>query len=226
MAKTIFIAGTDTEIGKTHIACGLVRCARKKGLRVAVFKPVAAGCEATPNGLRNADALALIEAAGADVDYELVNPCAYKQAIAPHLAAAVTGQVIDLERIGTAYRQLARNADLVVVEGAGGWAVPLGEDVSFPDLVERNQWPVLLVVGMRLGCLNHALLSAEAISRRTQMLGWVANCLPPEQPWLEQNIESLRARMPSPWLGSVSAFDSVQHALEFDQIYDALVRQL
>lgn len=222
MTRTVFITGTDTEIGKTHVACGLVRSARENGLRVAVFKPVAAGCETTPDGLRNADALALMQAADSRDAYELVNPYAFEQAIAPHLAATSAGVVIDIERIMDCYQQLAQNADLVVIEGAGGWAVPLGEGLAFPDLVERGQWPVLLVVGMRLGCLNHALLSAESILRRADMLGWVANCLPPEQPWLQQNIETLRARMPAPGLGSVSAFGPVQQALNFEQIYNAL----
>jgi len=222
MAKALFITGTDTEIGKTHVACALVRAARDSGLRVAVFKPVAAGCEVTPEGLRNADALDLMHAAGGTHDYDLVNPYAFQEPVAPHLAAADAGVDIDLDRIMDCYRALAKHADLVVVEGAGGWTVPLGADLAFPDLVEHARWPVLLVVGMRLGCLNHALLSAESIARRAQLLGWIANCLPPAQPRLQENIASLEARLLVPLLGTVVGERTEHQGLRFSEIYQSL----
>lgn len=222
MARTIFVTGTDTEIGKTHVACGLVRAARNAGLRVAVYKPVAAGCVSTENGLRNDDALALIAAAGGALDYDIVNPYALVEPIAPHLAAAATDTQIDPEHLARCHQQLAQDADLVVVEGAGGWAVPLTERVAFSDWVAQHQWPVLLVVGMRLGCLNHALLSAESILRRTSMQGWVANCLPPRQPRLEENIGSLVARMPAPYLGAVGEDQPADQQRDFLKIYRAL----
>lgn len=201
MAKTVFITGTDTEIGKTHAACGLIRAARGAGLTVAAFKPVAAGCEQTPAGLRNADAEALIRACGADLPYETVNPYAFAEPVAPHLAAADAGETIDFGRIAECHAALADRADLVVVEGAGGWAVPLGPRVTFADLAAERRWPALLVVGMRLGCLNHALLTAQAIERATRWAGWVANCLPPAQPRLQDNLAALEARLPRPLVG-------------------------
>ena len=202
--KTVFITGTDTEIGKTHVACGLVRAAAAAGLRVAPFKPVAAGCEDTAAGRRNEDAEALIAAAGRDWDYATVNPYALRDPVAPHLAAADEGVTSDPARIAACHAALAAAADLVVVEGAGGWTVPLGPDLDFPSLVAGHGWPVLLVVGMRLGCLNHARLSAESIARAAPLLGWVANCLPPRQPRLSDNIASLEA-----WLGTspLAVFD-------------------
>lgn len=222
MAKTIFVTGTDTEIGKTHVACGLLRAARAHGLRVAALKPVASGCELTPQGLRNDDALALQDAAASTVKYSVLNPYAFAPPIAPHMAAAEVGVQINLEHIADCHAQLAANADLVVVEGAGGWTVPLGVDTSFAGLVQSMRWPVLLVVGMRLGCLNHAQLSVESIVRRARCLGWVANCLPPEQDRLAENIAWLRQCLPAPWLGTIGANSPVEEDLRFDEIIATL----
>lgn len=196
MTPSLFVTGTDTEIGKTYVAAALIRVLRAAGLRVAPFKPVSAGCESTPEGLRNEDALALLEAAGGGFDYDDVNPVALADPVAPHLAAADIGMVIDPALLDVAHARLAASADLVVVEGAGGWRVPLTPTLDTADWVAGHGWPVLLVVGMRLGCLNHALLSAEAISRRTRLAGWVANVLPPVQPRWRDNVASLRARLP------------------------------
>lgn len=222
MAKCIFVTGTDTEIGKTHVACGLARAARAQGLAVAAFKPVAAGCELTPQGLRNDDAMALREACAADYDYSVTNPYALPDAIAPHLAAERASVNIDLNHLSQCYERVASGQDLVIVEGAGGWAVPLNKDQDFADWVSAMRWPVLLVVGMRLGCLNHAALSAQAISQRVPLLGWVANCLPPEQPCLADNISTLRQRLPAPWLGTVAAGSDAQASLQFDELYARL----
>ncbi|MDT0634229.1 dethiobiotin synthase [Spectribacter hydrogenoxidans] len=196
MTPSLFVTGTDTEIGKTHVAAALIRALRASGLRVAPFKPVSAGCERTPEGLRNEDALALIEAAGGGFHYDDVNPVALADPVAPHLAAADSGLVIDPAVLDAAHARLAASADLVVVEGAGGWRVPLTPTLDTADWVAGHGWPVLLVVGMRLGCLNHALLSAEAIARRTWLAGWVANVLPPVQPRWRDNVASLQARLP------------------------------
>ncbi|MEQ8798409.1 MAG: dethiobiotin synthase [Salinisphaeraceae bacterium] len=196
MTPSLFVTGTDTEIGKTYVAAALIRSLRAAGLRVAPFKPVSAGCERTAEGLRNEDALALMEAAGGGFDYDDVNPVALAEPVAPHLAAADNGLVIDPAVLDAAHARLAASADLVVVEGAGGWRVPLTPALDTADWVAGHGWPVLLVVGMRLGCLNHALLSAEGIARRTQLVGWVANVLPPAQPRWQDNVASLRARMP------------------------------
>lgn len=216
---TVFITGTDTGVGKTHIACGLLRAARAQGINACGFKPVASGCRSTRAGLRNADALALQAAAGTSEPYETLNPYAFKPAIAPHLAARAAGVRILPRRLDAAHRALAAGHDLVLVEGAGGWQVPLDAHTTFADWVAAHQWPVVLVVGMRLGCISHALLAAESIARRAPLLGWIANRLPPAQPMLRQNIDDLRLRMPAPLLGELSSRRRILRA-ELRQILD------
>lgn len=222
MTRSVFITGTDTEIGKTHIACGLIRAAVAAGLRVAPFKPVAAGCETTAHGWRNDDALSLIAASGRDWDYETVNPYALEAAIAPHLAAAEAGVTIDPDHLRDAYHALADDADLVVVEGAGGWFVPLGETLDSASFVARMGWPALLVVGMRLGCLNHALLSADAIAAATSLTGWVANVLPPAQPRWHENVATLASRLPAAHLGTLQPGAEAAGELAFSDLWKAL----
>lgn len=209
---TIFVTGTDTGVGKTWVACALLRAMRAQGLRVCAYKPVASGCERTEAGLRNADALALQEAADTAEPYERINPYAFEPAIAPHLAAAEAGVGIDPQRLDEGYAELATRYDWVIVEGAGGWQVPLSGDVMFADWVGRHQWPVLLVVGMRLGCINHALLSAESIRRRTRLAGWIANTLPPRASHLSENIAALKTLMSAPLLGEVMEGGTSQQA--------------
>ena len=196
-----FITGTDTEIGKTHVACGLLRLMAGRGLQVAGFKPVATGCATSADGLCNADALALREAGTVNVPYEILNPYAFVPPIAPHLAAREAGVAIRPDPIVRAYAALNARADAVVVEGAGGWRVPLGDDWDMADLAALLDLPVILVVGMRLGCINHALLSAEAIGSR--LCGWVANEMDPRMAYKAGNLASLRARMPAPCVGVI-----------------------
>lgn len=201
MSRTLLITGTDTDAGKTYVACALLRRLRVDGLRVCGFKPVASGCIETEDGWRSADALALAEAAGSAVSYDDLNPYAFGPAIAPHLAAEEIGQRIDPERLVAAHARLAAAHHTVIAEGAGGWLTPLGPDLSLGDWVAAQGWPVLLVVQLRLGCLNHALLSAEAIQRRTRLAGWVANLADPSMPRLEANLASLSARLgPPAWV--------------------------
>ena len=203
-ATTVFLTGTDTGVGKTHVATALVRAARGLGIASCGYKPVASGSRQGAAGLRNADARALLRASGLGPEaYARVNPYAFAPAIAPHLAAREAGVRIDRRVLDRAHRELVRDHDLVIVEGAGGWQVPLGPDWTQADWVARHGWPVVLVVGMRLGCLNHALLSAESIAGRTRLLGWVANALPPRQSRLEQNLADLAARMPAPLLARI-----------------------
>lgn len=218
MTNTVFITGTDTEIGKTHVACGLIRAAVAAGLRVAPFKPVAAGCRETARGPRNDDAEALIAASGRDWNYATVNPYPLREPIAPHLAAADEGLRIDPDRIAACHAVLAAESDLVVVEGAGGWAVPLGGDLDFPALVAERAWPVLLVVGMRLGCLNHARLSAAAIRRNAHPVGWIANVLPPPQPCLDDNLAALSEWLDVPLLGVFGADGGAPERLDLDAL--------
>ena len=202
-APTLFIAGTDTGVGKTWVGCGLLRAARSQGIDACGYKPVASGARRTRHGLRNEDALALMEASASTEPYERINPYAFAPAIAPHLAARDAGVKIDRRQLDAAYRHLARRHDLVLVEGAGGWQVPMGRDWTQADWVAGHGWPVVLVVGMRLGCINHALLSAESILARNPLLGWIASAVPPRQPRMDDNIAELALRMPSPLLGRV-----------------------
>jgi dethiobiotin synthetase len=201
--RGIFVTGTDTEVGKTVIACGLVRALQQRGLRVAAMKPIASGCRATPEGLRNEDALAL-QALTGEPDYAAVNPIAFEPAIAPHLAAAESQRPIELKEIAAGYRRLAAGADVVVVEGAGGWRVPLGPEQTMADIARTLDLPVLLVVGIRLGCINHALLSAEAIAADGRpLLGWVANVVDAADRRASDQVASLRERLAAPLLGVV-----------------------
>jgi dethiobiotin synthetase len=204
-AKTLVVTGTDTGVGKTRVACALLRRARARGLRVCGFKPVATGCDPTGAGLRNSDALALEDAAGSGEPYGLINPYAFEPPIAPHLAAAAAGRRIRTLHLDATHRDLASRHDLIVLEGAGGWRVPLDETWLFSEWVAEHDWPVLLVVGMRLGCINHALLTAESVVRRVQLTGWVANVLPPAMDGLAENIEALRQRLSAPCWGVLDA---------------------
>ncbi|TXH94982.1 MAG: dethiobiotin synthase [Pseudomonas sp.] len=205
MNQAFFVTGTDTEIGKTTIAAGLLHAARMAGLSTAAAKPVASGCELTEAGLRNGDALALLGECSLPLRYEQVNPLAFAPAIAPHLAAREVGVDLTVASLAEPVRSvLALGADFTLVEGAGGWRVPLAGEQSLSDLAIALQLPVILVVGVRLGCINHALLSAEAILRDgLQLAGWVANLVDPHTSRLEDNLATLRERLPAPCLGFV-----------------------
>lgn len=200
-ARTLFVTGTDTGVGKTRVACALIRAARARGIKVCGWKPVATGCERTAGELRNADALALQAAAGTDEPYELINPCAYERAVAPHLAAALEQRAIRIRTLDEAHRELTRRYELIIAEGAGGWRVPLDEAWTLGAWVAEREWPALLVVGVRLGCLNHAMLTAEAIARDTRLAGWTGSVLPPPMELLEENLTTLRARLVAPCWG-------------------------
>ncbi len=200
----VFVTGTDTEIGKTVAACALVAAWVRQGYRVAAMKPVASGCDATESGLRNADALALQQAANVHAAYELVNPYAFAPPIAPHIAAEQSGTRIDLDRVGAAFEVLATRADRVVVEGVGGWRVPLDERATVADLAAHLGLPVVLVVGVRLGCINHALLTSESIATGPcRFAGWIANHCDPQCEVTADIVASLRARLPAPLYGEL-----------------------
>lgn len=205
MAKAFFVTGTDTEIGKTTIAAGLLHAARLDGLSTAAAKPVASGCEQTAAGLRNDDALALLGQCSLTLDYAEVNPFAFAPAIAPHLAAREAGVELSVARLQPAVqRVLAHGADFTVVEGAGGWRVPLAGRETLADLAVALGLPVILVVGVRLGCINHAVLTAEAIAHDgLHLAGWVANIVDPQTSRLEENLATLAERLPAPCLGRV-----------------------
>jgi dethiobiotin synthetase len=199
-----FVTGTDTGVGKTLVSAALLRALRGRGLAVAGMKPVASGAQRAPEGLRNGDALALAAEGSRSWPYEVINPYCFEPAIAPHLAAAEAGVAIGLEPIEQAFRRLQAGSEAVIVEGAGGFLVPLGPGLSFADIPRALGLEVILVVGLRLGCLNHALLTAEAIARRGLTLaGWVGNQVDPRFERFEPNVDSLRRGLDAPCLGVI-----------------------
>ncbi len=196
-----FVTGTDTGVGKTLVSCALLHGQAAQGKRAVGFKPVAAGCD--EDG-RNEDAKRLLAAGNLQVAYEQVNPYCLPLPMAPHLAARFAGTPIEFPRLLAAYRELAGEADEVVVEGVGGFCVPLNDKQDSADLARELALPVILVVGMRLGCLNHALLTVGAIAEyRLECAGWVANVLDEKMPALCENIEALQRRIAAPLLGVV-----------------------
>lgn len=200
----VFIAGTDTGIGKTHTACALVHTLRAAGYSACGMKPVASDSAATPEGLRNADALALQAASSGAVDYALVNPIALREPLSPHLAAAHDGVAITLAPLRDAYDRLCASHQRVVVEGIGGWMVPLAPGLLTPAIAQQWRLPVILVVGLRLGCLNHSQLTARAIlADGCQLLGWVGNHIDPAMDAQAENLDTLRELLPAPCLGVI-----------------------
>jgi dethiobiotin synthetase len=202
MSRHFFVAGTDTGIGKTHGAQTLVYAFRETGQRVAGMKPVASGSAREPEGLRNQDALDLQAASSPRPPYEWVNPIALEEAVAPHLAAARARQPIEWPPLDAGFAALTRDYDRVIVEGVGGWMVPLAEGMSTEDIPRRWDLPVILVVGIRLGCISHARLTARAIEADGCVLaGWIANVIESDMPLREENIATLRDLLPAPCLG-------------------------
>ena len=198
MSVSLYVTGTDTGIGKTLASCALLHALRGHGLRAVGMKPVASGCERVDGEWRNADALALQAAGGAGIAYADINPFALEHPLAPELAAREAGVEVALEPILAAHARLAQQADALIVEGVGGWAAPLSATLMQADLVRALQLPVLLVVGLRLGCLNHALLSARAIAADgLHLAGWIASHVDPAMERVEDNLAMLRGRMPA-----------------------------
>lgn len=196
-----FITGTDTEVGKTFVTSALLLALREQGVKALGMKPVAAG---TDTDGRNDDVEALIAASGVSAPRELINPYLFQPAIAPHIAAAEEARVIDIAPIVAAFNTLRGMADTVLVEGVGGFCVPLGPHSDTADLAEALALPVILVVGMRLGCINHALLTQQAITARgLKLAGWIANRIDPEMARFDENLETLKTRLHAPLLGVV-----------------------
>lgn len=218
--QAYFVTGTDTSVGKTFVSSMLVRQFAQRGLRSVGMKPVASGCERVNGQLVSEDVTQLLAASNVQLPLADVNPYAFEPAIAPHIAARQAGVRIDLDYIQAAFERLRAQADVVIVEGAGGFYVPLDEQYGMADLTVKLGLPVILVVGMRLGCINHALLTAEAVRQRGLTLaGWVANQVDPEMAMLEENLQTLRQRMPAPCLGwvpwqtSADILDTVELAI-------------
>lgn len=214
-----FVTGTDTGVGKTVVSRMLVRQLAARGFSVGVMKPVAAGCGPPGPDCRNEDAVALLSEAGSGQSYNEVNPCLFEAPIAPHIAAEQDQVCIEIQPLIADGRSMMDRFDRVVVEGAGGWLVPLSDKHTMADLAAGLDLPVILVVGMRLGCLNHALLTAERIrDDGCQLAGWVANCMSAEMPVLQENIEALKQRIAAPCLGVIPYQDDPLLSQALDKV--------
>jgi len=213
-ARGYFITGTDTGVGKTAVTLGLMAHLQALGKTVAAMKPVASGCERTAAGLVNEDALQLQRQSSVALPYAQVNPYAFEPPIAPHIAAAQAGVTIAIDTIRSAYAEIAARADCVLVEGVGGWQVPLNAGETLADLARALDLEVILVVGIRLGCLNHALLTAQSITAcGCTPAGWVANRLPPAADCAGENINALKSRLLFPYIGDVPVMQRVEPEL-------------
>ena len=214
MATGYFVTGTDTDCGKTLVSVALMQHLQIRGKQVLGMKPVAAGADPTLAGPRNDDALKL-QAQGSSLQpYETINPYLFLPPIAPHLAARQAGVTIDFGRIAGCFRQLANHADRVVVEGAGGWRVPLGPEGGIAELALRLELPVILVVGLKLGCISHALLSAESIIASGAVLGgWIGSRVEPAMDQAQGNIETLEQMLPCPCFGTIPHLDTADASI-------------
>jgi dethiobiotin synthetase len=211
MSQAYFVTGTDTGSGKTTIASALIRHFVNQGLQTVGMKPIASGCDFVDGQAINEDVTALIQASNINGPMTIVNPYRFMPAIAPHIAASQAGVNIDTKVILDAYHQLSRIADVVIVEGAGGFLVPINAGQTLADLAIQLDIPIILVVGMRLGCINHALLTVEAIkSRGLTLAGWVANQVDPHMAEFEANLQTLQQRIEIPCLGVVGYGQSPQ----------------
>jgi len=203
-----FVTGTDTGVGKTRVSLGLMRALQRQGHVVTGMKPVASGCKQTSSGLVNEDARQLQACASFNVPYQHVNPYAFEAAVAPNLVAQCDGVRIEIPLIKNACQQLTIEADRVVVEGVGGWLVPISETKTMADVAFALGLPVIMVVAIRLGCLNHALLTAAAIrSSGLRLVGWVANRIDPGCEQQDGNISTLQQRLPAPLLADLAYSD-------------------
>lgn len=205
MKKKFFVTGTDTGVGKTFVACGLLHAFNQKGLSTLALKPIAAGCEMTSEGLRNDDALKLIDVMSLDAPYEQVNPVRMAAAVAPHIALEHEGRRVSSAQLeGFCRGAFMKKGDVCLIEGAGGWRVPLNERECISALPVALQIPVILVVGIRLGCVNHALLTVESIRKDgLSIAGWVANRIDPLMDRGDENVAYLKSQLSVPFLGDV-----------------------
>lgn len=199
-----FVTGTDTEVGKTIVSVALLQAAGRAGYRAAGYKPVASGSEATADGVRNGDALRLQANSGVALPYEQVNPLAFVEPTSPHIVSAIERRPIELPALTAGLERVAAQADWVLVEGAGGWFTPLSERDTFADWVAQQQLPVILVVGVKLGCINHAMLTALAVRQAgLRLAGWVACDVAPPGRHHQEYLRTLRQRLPAPLLGEI-----------------------
>ncbi|WP_455817792.1 dethiobiotin synthase [Pseudomonas cerasi] len=204
MSKRWFVTGTDTEVGKTVASCALLQAAKAAGYRCAGYKPVASGCENTAEGVRNDDALALQRYSAVRLPYDVVNPLAFIEPTSPHIISAAERRPISAQQLSAGFEAVAQQADWVLTEGAGGWFTPLSDSLTFADWVQQMQLPVILVVGVKLGCINHALLTALAVeSAGLPLAGWIANGIQPPGKRHQEYLATLRQRIHAPFLGEI-----------------------
>ncbi|MBP2837343.1 dethiobiotin synthase [Dickeya parazeae] len=204
MTERWFVTGTDTEVGKTVASVALLQAARRAGYRTAGYKPVASGCELTPHGVRNSDALQLQANSTLALPYEAVNPLAFMEPTSPHIVGAEENRPIAFSTLSDGLRQLERQANWVLVEGAGGWFTPLAGRQTFADWVQAESLPVILVVGVKLGCINHAMLTAQAVQHAgVRLAGWIANAVQPPGRYHGAYLQTLQDNLPAPLLGEI-----------------------
>jgi dethiobiotin synthetase len=221
VTERFFVTGTDTEVGKTVASCALLQAANRAGFRTAGFKPVASGSEMTADGLRNTDALALQRNSGVALNYDEVNPYTFAEPTSPHIVSEDEGRPIDAHVLSAGLQALSHKADWVLVEGAGGWYTPLAADWTFADWVQAERLPVILVVGVKLGCINHALLTAQAIAQAgLPLVGWIANDVIPPGKRHAEYLATLTRLLPAPLLGEIPYLDHGPDAAEPGQYLD------
>jgi len=223
VTERYFVTGTDTEVGKTVASCALLQAANRAGFRTAGFKPVASGSEMTADGLRNTDALALQRNSGLTLNYDEVNPYTFAEPTSPHIVSEDEGRPIDAHTLSAGLQALSHKADWVLVEGAGGWYTPLATDWTFADWVQAERLPVILVVGVKLGCINHALLTAQAIAQAgLPLVGWIANDVIPPGKRHAEYLATLTRLLPAPLLGEIPYLEYGPEAADPGQYLDLM----
>ncbi|MGK2889415.1 MAG: dethiobiotin synthase [Candidatus Malihini olakiniferum] len=220
MTKRLFVTGTDTEVGKTVASGALLQAAEKAGYRCAGYKPVASGAHNTSLGIRNKDAYHLQACSSVPLTYDEVNPLVFVEPTSPHIVSAVEQKPIDFDVMSHGLTKLTAKADWVLVEGAGGWFTPLTPQHTFADWVLCEQLPVILVVGVKLGCINHALLTAQAVTHAgLRLVGWIANDIQPVGRWHQPYLETLQCYLHAPLLGEIPYVDE-PHTLNLGAYLD------
>jgi dethiobiotin synthetase len=216
MGKCFFITATDTEVGKTYVSCGLLQTANNRKLSTIGLKPVASGCQLVDGRLYNDDALLLQKSASIELDYSLVNPHSFVPAIAPHIAAQLTQTALNVKLLQQhTHTPLCVPADIIIIEGFGGWHAPLNQEETMADYAISLHCEIILVVGIRLGCINHAILTAQAIQNSGAVCaGWIANKIDPNMLYPNENIETLKNRLTTPLLATIEFNQSPQSALK------------
>lgn len=225
MIKKWFVTGTDTEVGKTVASCALLQAASAAGYRSVGYKPVASGSEMTPEGIRNSDALALQRNGSVALSYEQINPLAFIEPTSPHIISAEEQRPITFSAMSEGLQNLTGKADWIQVEGAGGWFTPLSDTTTFAEWAISERLPVILVVGVKLGCINHAMLTAQAVlAAGLPLVGWIANGVQPAGKRHAEYLATLKQRLPAPllgeipWLEEISDETSLGHYLDLSVI--------